>query len=327
MRRHSVQRLTIVSSLVAGFLMAPDPSLAQQYPAQTIRFIVPQPPAGLVDTGARILAQEMTAQGTSTVVENRPGATGVIGAQSVVNAAPDGYTICVCGPSPLIRSGLVDPAPYDSLKDLAPVSSIFTSQSVLVARKGLNAKDFGQLVELAKSQPGKLTYGTPGLGSQVHLGMALLTQNLGISMVHIPFGGEAAAIAELLGERIDVALITNTAALGIAQQVQLLGAMGKRRSNEFPDLATLGELGVKDYSYEIWVGLQAPAKTPAPVLKNLHQIVSKALASPALQERYKTLGISPLGSTPEEYGAFLREQLPALFAIGRKVLAEVPQTK
>jgi tripartite-type tricarboxylate transporter receptor subunit TctC len=277
---------------------------ADIYPNRTIRLIVPYPPGGASDVVARLFANEMSKRlGQTMIVENKPGANGLIGSELVAKSAPDGYTLL----SAVTSSQEVMPAlrrklPYDPIKSFAPVIKIGESIQTLVARTGLPASNVQQLIAYAKANPGKLNYGSPGIGSIGHFGGALFAMAAHIDIVHVPYKGDGPAMADVIANRLDL-LVTPLARPAVqAGQVKVIGVAASHRSALVPDWPTIAESGIP-YNLTSWVGVMAPAGTSPEIIKKLNTAGNEILQDPVIKKRYGDLGYDVVGGSPQEFGA------------------------
>ena len=271
--------------VLAGTAACVGAAAAQDFPARPIRAVVPYAAGGLPDTMMRIAGQRMTEiLGQQVVVDNRPGAGGIAGCELVANATPDGYTLLIADVAQTaINPALFAKLPYDTLRDFAPVSLMGTSGQFLVAHASVPAKTLAELIKLVKSKPGQMRYGSGGIGSVHHLSMEALKAPLGLDIVHVPYKGTGQAVPALLG--------VNTS----------------KRNAQAPDVPTIGEItGIKDYDYPPAIGVMAPARTPKAVIDRLAAAIAKSVQHPDTVSRYTTLGIDPVGNTPEQYAAQTR---------------------
>lgn len=293
------------------FAVAHD-ALPQPYPAKPIRFIVPFVPGGPTDTQARWAAQQLnTVFGQSVIVENRPGAGGVPGTEAVVKSAPDGYTLLAGNPGPLtIAPSVRAQMPYDTLRDLAPIMLIARSASCLCAHPSLPAKGIKDLVALAKAQPGKINYGTPGVGTVGHLATELFATQAGIKLNHVPYKGAAQFTVDLLAGNIEIALnqFAISAPLVKTGKLRCLGATSRTRSPLLLGVPTIAEQGIKGFESYNWNGVLAPAGTPRAVINRIHDVLAKQLGTPEARELYIGQGHELGGDGPEEYAAFIRAE-------------------
>jgi tripartite-type tricarboxylate transporter receptor subunit TctC len=289
------------------------------WPQQVVRIVVPFAPGAFTDVSARLLAQELTEQiGQSVIVENRGGAGGTAGTVMVVRAPPDGYTLLLTDTSLSISPGLYPNLPYDPVKDLAQISRIADSPSILLVRPGLGPRNLADLVALAKQKPGQITFGSGGPGSSAHLAMELLLNVTDTKGLHVPFRGVAAAIAEVIAGRVDMAIASLAAGVAHVKSGALLGlaVSGDKRSTLLPDVPTFIEAGVPRYDMSYWWGIAAPANTPAPIIERLHREVVKACAQPRLQTAFQKQAAVAVTSTPQEMTRHLEREI----AVWRNVI-------
>ena len=295
---------------VAG-AQIPSTSSGQAFPVRPIRAVVPYAAGGLPDTMTRIASQRMIEiLGQQIVVDNRPGAGGISGCELVANASPDGYTLLIADVAQTaINPALFAKLPYDTLRDFAPVSLMGTSGQFLVAHASVPANTLKELIALARSKPGQLRYGSGGIGSVHHLSMEALKAPLGLDIIHVPYKGAGQAVPALLAGEVSLlfAALPATAAHVKAGRLKLLAVNTLKRNAQAPDVPTIGEItGIKDYDYPPAIGVMAPAKTPKAVIAQLAAAVHKAVQHPDTVARYTTLGIDPVGNTPEQYRAQTR---------------------
>jgi tripartite-type tricarboxylate transporter receptor subunit TctC len=299
-------------ALVAGAALTSLSAPAQAWPARPVRIIVPFAPGGGVDTVSRQLAQKLTEQlGASFVVENRAGGGGLIGADVVAKAAPDGYTLLTSAPEFSINPGVKAKMPYDTLRDFAFVSQLTSGQFLLACHPSVPVKNVKELIALAKSQPGRLNYGSSGTGSINHLAGELLQSMTGIRWGHVPFKGSGPNLIALMGGEIDFSFGSTTSLVDQARlgRVRALAVTGSQRFAELPAVPTLAESGVPGYHVTGWYGLYAPAGTPPEIVRRLQTESARGLNSPDLRERLIKAGNDPVGSTPEAFEAFVRSEI------------------
>lgn len=289
----------------------PAVSAAQSYPTRPIRFIVPFPPGGGNDIVGRIVAQKLgESLGVSVVVDNRGGAGGTIGTDITAKAPSDGHTMLINNVSLAVNATLIEKLPYDTLRDLAPVSLLGRQPNVLVVHPGVAASSVSELLSLARSKPGQITYGSGGIGTASHLATELLKLMTRTDMVHVPYKGLGPALTDLMGGRLQLIISTLASALPQVKSGKLkpLAVTTAQRSSFFPELPTMSEAGVTGYEFSTWYGLLVPARTPAPVVGKLNGETVKALNSPALKQQFAAQGLEPGGSTPSEFGAYLKSE-------------------
>ncbi len=285
---------------------------ADSYPSKQVRFVVPYPPGGPLDTVARLLAQKLTASMKEPiVVDNVPGAGGNIGAGAVARSSPDGYTILMGAVAThAINPALYPNIPYDAGKDFLAVTQVASTPNVLVVNPSLKAATVQEFIALAKSQPGKLNFGSGSTGSAGHLAGELFKTMAGVDMAHIPYKGAAAAMQDLIGGRID--LMFDNLASSLAQvrsgRVRALAVTTAKRSPLAPELPTIAESGLAGFDINTWFGIFVPAGTPRPVVDRLHGEFTKALAAPDVREKMLALGAEPVGGTPEEFAAYVKAE-------------------
>ncbi len=296
------------------------PAAAQSYPAKPVRLVVPFPAGGSTDIVARTLAQKLgEAWGQSVIVDNRAGGSTTIGTDVVAKSPPDGYTLLVT-PAPFtIVPGLAAKLPYNPQSDFEPITLINTTPLVVVVNPGVPAKSVKELISLAKANPGKLNFGSSGSGGSNHLAGELFNAMAGVKMVHIPYKGNAPALTDLVGGHVDLVFNGLTSALPLIKAGKLRGlaVTSLQRSAALPDTVTLDEAGLKGFQAVAWNGLTAPGRTPKEVIAKINGDVLRILKSPELLERLRSEGSDPVGNSPEQYGAFLREEM----AKWRKVIA------
>jgi tripartite-type tricarboxylate transporter receptor subunit TctC len=293
--------------------LATGPAAAQSdYPARPVRIVVPSPPGGGTDIIARVLAQYLSkTMSQQFFVENRPGAGNMIGIESVARAAPDGYTLLFAPSTLALNSVLYKKVSYDPVRDFAPITIAATTANVLIVNPGLPVKSLGDLIALAKRQPGELTYGTPGIGTSPHMSMELFKSMAGIDLRHIPYRGTAPAVTDVITGQI-AATFANalTAKPQVdAAKVRALAVSGPKRIAALPDIPPVAEAGVPGYAAVQWYALLAPAGTPAEILPRLHAEATQALKTAEMQEKLAADGAEPVGSTPDELAALIRNEL------------------
>jgi tripartite-type tricarboxylate transporter receptor subunit TctC len=282
--------------LIAGAVCAPSLVRAQSFPSKTITLVVPYPAGGPTDAIARFVAQDLsTSIGQSVVVDNRAGASGAVGTRAVAKAEADGHTI-VFGNNQTHGNNmfLLKEPGYDAVKDFAPLCGVGAFEHAFVVRKDLPAKDIKELIALAKADPGKLNYGSTGVGSGSHLAMELFMARTGIRMTHVPFRGAAPLVQEIIGGRIDIA---NSTLPSVLEQInagtlRAIALASPERNPRAKDIATLREQGVSNADADSWAAFFAPAATPAPVLDRLSKAVMASIAKPTVTEQILKLGFT-----------------------------------
>lgn len=302
-----------LTGLLAACLFAALPAAAQNYPDRPVRLVVPYAPGGSADIVARLISEEWgKALGQSLVVENKAGAGGNIGVDSVAKSKNDGYIIGLQTVSLAINPGLFPRMPYDTLKDLDPIGMIASSQHVLVVNPSLPAKDVKELIALAKAKPGTLQYGSAGNGSTFHMSAELFKAVAGTEILHVPYRGGGPALTDTMGGQVNMSFPVLSAAKGMVDSGRLraLGVTGPQRSSLLPNVPTIAEAGLPDYNFETWFMVFAPAGTPKPVLDKLNSSLNQALNGSALKERLVRDGFDPIPSTPAQAKERLAKEMP-----------------
>jgi tripartite-type tricarboxylate transporter receptor subunit TctC len=322
--------MTKFAALAAGTLMlavavaaAPQAS-ADDYPSRPIRLIVGAPPGGTTDTIARAIAGPMaTALKQNVLVENKPGAGGNIAADTVAKSAPDGYTLLVSFSSHTINASLYPHLPYDPAADFTAITKVATVPSLLVGNPKLPAKDLRSLIALAKAQPDKLTIGIGGIGSSLHLAGEKLKLMTGARLLNVPYKGTAPALSDLLGGQIDlmfISLVTGARQVR-AGNLRAYGVTSPQRQPTFPEVPAIAE-AVPGFESNAWFGVFGPARLPSDITVKLNAEIVAGLADPEMQKRLKTEGATPIGDSPEDFAAFVREDIkrwaPIVKASGAK---------
>ena len=300
-------------SLAVFALLAAAPALGQDYPSRPIRMIVPfSAGAGVVDIMARQVGQNLsTAVGQPVLIENRPGAGGVSGTEVASKAAPDGYTLLMTNVSLVVGAFLYSSLPYDALRDFAPVTMVNSAPLLLAVNPALPVTSVKELIAYSKAHPGQLNYGSGGVGSTPHLCVELFKSMSGLDAVHVPYKGGAPALADLVGGQLSFMIenMPGTMPFVRSGKLRALAISSARRSPLAPDLPTIAESGVPGYEVIGWNGLFVPKATPPAIIAKLQTEVAKVLRSPEVKQRLETLGAEPVGSTPEEFGKFFRDDM------------------
>lgn len=301
------------ASVLVATLLAAFSGLASAQSTQPIKLIVPFATGGPTDIAARIIAPRLSASlGRPVVVENKVGATGAIGAEFVAKAAPDGNTILfgtssIMGANPAMTPKL----PYDPIKDFSPVGLVATIENVLVVHPSVPANNIQELIRYAKANPGKLNYGSSGLGSTYHLGAELFASQTGISLSHVPYKGQGPAAQDLLAGHIQLMFDSfNSASPNIKSgRVRALGIASAKRHADLPDLPTIQEQGVNGYLTTIWVAFYLPAKTPKAIVDKQSAELIQVLQNPEVKESFAKLGMQAVSNTPDELGVLTKTEL------------------
>lgn len=284
-----------------------------QYPAKTIRMIVPSAPGSGPDIMARTIGQKLNeAWGQPVVVEARPGAGGIIGSEAVAKSAPDGYTLIMGNAgSHSVNPSLYRKLPYDPLKDFSPIALVSSAPNILIVHPSLPVKSVKDLIALAKARPGELTFGSGGNGSTAHLSGELFRTLAGIRIVHVPFKGAPAAVLGVITGEISMAILNLPPALPHVKNGRLkaLGVSTPKRSAAVPDLPTIAESGLPGYSATAWYGVLAPAGTPREIIMKINAEIVKGLRTDEMKKRIASDGGEVIGSTPEEFTAVMKTDI------------------
>jgi tripartite-type tricarboxylate transporter receptor subunit TctC len=303
--------MRFLRSLAAAFALVPALVLAQAWPSKPVKIIVPFAAGGATDVVARLLAQKLTdVWGQSIVVENKLGAGGNIGADAVAKAAPDGYTL-------LLTSGAIVTAsqhmyknmPFDPEKDLLPITNVATGPQMIAVSPSVPARDLRELIAYAKANPGKVNYGSAGIGSQTHLAAENLAYAAGLDLTHVPYKGEAAALTDLMGGQIQMATPNFAAAVALAKdgKIRALAVTSKERNPQMPDLPSASDT-LPGFESAGWFGLMAPAGTPREIVEKVQRDSTAIIRSEEFRARLAQLGMEPVGNTPAEFAAAIKSQ-------------------
>lgn len=285
---------------------------SDDYPSKPIKLVVPFAPGGSVDIVARILSQRLSEDlGQSVVVDNRAGAGGNIGFEAVAKAKPDGYTLGMASSTLAVNVSLYRSIGYDPLKDFAPISLVAMQPNVLMVNPSLPVKSVTELIAYAKANPGKLNFGSSGIGASQHLAAELFKSRTGIEMIHVPYKGGGPAMADLVAGRIQLMFETIPNSLPYIQSGQLraLAVTVEERSGQLPDVPTVAEAGLAGFVSRGWLGVMAPAGTPQSIVDKVNAAVHKAVADPAITKRLVDLGLRIKLSTPAEFSAFIAREV------------------
>jgi len=308
--RHSQRLLLVVLFSIAaiGNTVAQD-----TYPAASIRIIVPFTPGTGIDILARTLGQKLSEDWkTAVVVENRPGASGNIGTEAVARAAPDGYTLLMTANTIVLNRSLFKSIPYDPIKDFAPVAPLAIGRLALVTHPSIGTKTVAEFITLARREPGKLNYGSPGNGTPHHLAMELFKSKTGIDVVHVPYKGTAGAVSDLIGGQINVMFLPVHVALPYVEtgKLDMLAAGGATRASATPAVPSLAEAaGIADIDTDIWYALYAPAGTPAAIVGKLGSQINRVLKSRDVADTLAKQGLQPTGGSADDLARLTRSDL------------------
>jgi tripartite-type tricarboxylate transporter receptor subunit TctC len=301
-------RATIVAGALA--LLAAG-AHAQTYPAKPIRWIVPFPPGGSTDLLARVVGQKLTESwGQTVVVENRGGAGGTVGAAEAAKATPDGYTLFMGAIHHTIATSAYPKLPYDFQRDFAPITVVAIVPNVLVVNPSIPAKTVPELIAHAKANPGKLTYGSAGMGTAHHLIGEVFNSRAGVDILHVPYKGSAPAIADLIGGQVSIMYDTVASCLPHvkAGKIRALAVATAKRSSALPDVPTIAEAALPGFEVTTWFGALAPAKTPKELVAKLNAEIVRILALPDVRKRLLDAGAEPVGNTPEQMAAQIKRE-------------------
>ncbi len=307
-----LSRVFALGICIAGLSVAPA-ALGQTYPTKPVRVVVPYPPGGVGDTTMRAIAQQLSESlGQPFVIDNKPGASQMIGADAVAKAAPDGYTLFLGSVTSLaINVSSQKKMPYDPVKDFAPVSMLYFSPMYLVVNPAVPAQSVKELVALAKAQPGKLSFASIGQGGSIHLAGEMFKSMAGVDITHIPYKGSAPALTDIIGGQVSLMFDAGVSALPQvrAGKLRALAITTAKRVDSTPELPTVAEAGgLPNYEATLWFGLVAPAATPRDIVNRLSQELAKILRQPALQARFANLGVEFSASSPEEFATYIRAE-------------------
>ena len=306
-------RRLILAALASSVIAVPLLCAAQSFPVpgRQVRIVVPFPAGGQADFQARLVAPRLSAAlGVPVIVDNRPGASSIIGVQEVARAAPDGHTLLYTIASPIVvNPHLFAKLPYDPLRDLTPITLTALAAQVLVAHVSVPANSVSELVAYAKANPGKLNFGSYGPGTSSHLYGEMLKASAGIDIVHVPYKGAADATKDLVAGRIDLMFMAPTAPLSYLRQggLKVLGVVGDKRSSSFPNVPSIAEQGFQGLELTGWLGIFAPARTAASIVDRLDSELAKILREPGLVERFRQGGSDATSTTPAAFAALVQE--------------------
>lgn len=310
---------------IAGFLSVCS-VMAQAYPSKSIRLVVPFPPGGAVDFYARAVQPALAeALGQPVVIDNKAGASGMLGAGIVAQAAPDGYTLLLGNIASLaINVGIYDKMPYDPRKDFTHIVRTVDVNYVLVVHPSLTVKTFSELVQYAKANPGKLSYGSAGSGSLPHLGTELLKAQAGIDLVHVPYKGGGPMVTDALGGQIQVVLGDQANLMPHVQtgRLRALAVATTKRSANAASIPTIAESGLPGYDATAWQGLVGPAGMNAEVVKKINEAFNKVMVTPALRDKLIAGGLDPMGGTPAQFSRFIDSEITKWTKIAKDVGAK-----
>jgi len=301
----------ILAAFVLCLGVAPPPAAAQDFPAKPMKMVVPFPPGGAVDILGRLIGERMAEQmGQPVVVENRPGANGNVATEAVGRSPADGYTMLIAGNGLATNTALYPNSPVKMLADFAPVAWVGYAPLIMVTAAAFPAKTMKEVIDMAKAEPGKITYASAGSGSSAHLGSELLKSMAQVDMLHVPYKGGAPAIVDLIGARVTFMLLDPPQSLPHikSQRLKPLVVGSPARFALLPNAPTTAEAGYPDLEATVWWGVVVPAKTPREIVLRLNAEINKALAHPRVKEKLLDLGVTTDARTPDQFGAYLRRE-------------------
>jgi tripartite-type tricarboxylate transporter receptor subunit TctC len=305
----SIRRILLFAAL--AFIGAVAPVRAENFPSRPIHLVLPYPPGGIVDFAGRVLAKQLGAVFKQTVVnDNKPGAGGIVGVDYVAHSAPDGYNIVLIDPGIVANPSLHKSMPYDVFKDLVPIAIIDSSPLVLVVAPQIGVKTYQQLVAYGKANPGKLNYGSAGVGTSPHLAGSMWTQQTGIVATHVPYKGVGPSFVDLMSGKIQMEFSSIAGALPFTSKGSVipLATTGNSRSPVYPDLPTMQELGLHGFVIDLWLGVYGPAKIPPAVRAALNGGINKALQDEQVKAAFAKFGLTPRLTTLPEAADFTRSE-------------------
>ncbi len=301
-----------VAIFLAGMSLAPRAD-AQAWPQRPVKIVVPYAPGGNTDGIARVVGAKLgQALGQQFIVENRPGANGIVATEVVVNAAPDGYTLLMSTVGQVAVNPAMTTVPFDPQKDLVPVSNVASNPFVLAIHKSVPAQNLQEFVAYVKSRQGQLSYGSGGVGSIGHLTSALFLKRAGLEMNHAAYRGGGPAVADLVGGQIPMYFANQSEVAPFEGQgvIRLIAISSLKRSSKLPDVPTVAEQGYPGFETLTWNGLMAPAKTPKEIVDKLAAEVAKAVRDPEVLKRFAAYGVDPIGNTPAEFASEIKRDIP-----------------
>jgi tripartite-type tricarboxylate transporter receptor subunit TctC len=296
---------------IAVCMLAAGAALAQAYPAKSIRMIMPFPPGGPTDIVGRLVAAKVSEQiGQSVVADSRPGASGNVGLEIASKSPPDGYTIVLSSPVIALSPLLYGKLNYDPWKDLAPIALVGAVRNVFVIHPSVPAETLKEFIQIARKNPGKLNYGSGGIGTTTHLAPELLKSLEKLNIVHVPYKGSGLALIGLASGQVDMEVLAAPAALGQIQsgRVRALAVLSPERMPDLPNVPTAREQGFPNFDISVWYGMLAPAGTPREIINRLNAELIKAVTASDMKPKLAQAGVEPRTSTPEEFGNFIRSE-------------------
>ena len=307
-----MKRIAIIWIAIAAVIAGSPARAADTYPLKPVRLLTPYSAGGNADIQARYMAEKLGEMlGKQFIVDNRPGANGIIGMETVARSAPDGYTLMLIANTFTVNPSLYKNIPFDTVKDFQPISLVGETPLLLIAHPSVAAGNVKELLALAKAKPGQLNFGSSGNGSPAHMAGALLETMTGVKLVHVPYKGMAAAIVDVMSGQIQLSFPSMTSVLPQvkAGKVKAYAITISKRSALAPNIPTMSEAGVPGYEASIWNGILAPAATPRPIVNRLHDAIVQILKTPQAAERYANVGAEIRYSTPEELHALIKSDM------------------
>jgi tripartite-type tricarboxylate transporter receptor subunit TctC len=313
----------LATLFAATSLVAAGEAVAQTWPAKPIRIVAPSTPGDAPDVIARMVADKLSvALGQQVVVENRPGAGGVVGSEVVAKAAPDGYTLIMGNAgSHGINAAVYARLPYDIQRDFAPVSQIAIAPNIFVVNPEIPAKTIPEFIAYAKGRPGQLAYASGGNGSSAHMSMELFKSMAGIDLIHVPYKGSSPALTDVMGGQVAVMSVNMPPAVPLvkAGKLRALAVTTRTRSPLMPDVSTVAESGLPGYETVAWFGVLAPAGTPKEIVNRLSAEIAKIARSPEMRERLLSMGAEPVGGTADEFAAVMARDIAKWTTLAKAV--------
>jgi len=297
----------LTCAAAAGLLAAPSAFPTESYPTKPVMLVVASLPGGILDTVGRIVAHGMETMGQTVVVQNMPGAGSSLGTAAVARAAPDGYTLGMVATSHAINPSIYKHLPYDTGRDLVPISLAVNLVNVLVVSTNTPANNLAEFIALAKREPGKLTYGSAGNGQSNHLAGEMLKSAAGIQLTHVPYKGSSGAMVDVQAGQVNCMFVDVLSALPLikAGKLKAIAVTSKARVPAAPDIPTFAEAGLPNFNVASWLGVIGRAGTPRDIVNKISATVTKTMQDPAVKSRLISMGVEPVGSTPEQFSKFL----------------------
>ncbi|MFM9970808.1 MAG: Bug family tripartite tricarboxylate transporter substrate binding protein [Burkholderiales bacterium] len=299
----------LTATVLVAPLSAPFSAFAQAFPSKPVRIIVPWPP-GAIDVSVRLMQNAMSEDlGQPVIVETRPGASGFIGAEQVARSTPDGYTLLATAAGSLVTGTIINPkAPFDTLRDFAPVTLIYDSAQVIVAKMSLPQTNLKELLDFAKANPGKLSYGSTGIGAAQHVDGETFKRTAGVDIVHIPYGGFGPLMQAVAGQQVDLAFATVgiVRQLVLGQKARLIAVHGGKAPANYPAAANLNDVFPGFVTAPGFIGLWVPAATPRPIVNRLNTAAVRALRTPEVRAKFDETGVNVVANSPDEFAAVVK---------------------